>query len=92
MAAGVLLLNRLVQNWPFIQSLPNLIPLSRYSFFTYRKPPEHPGQRSSRSSVALAPTGWTAFDAVRYEIEMAEDVTMVLQERAYTSPIWYTPE
>jgi hypothetical protein len=35
---------------------------------------------------------WTAFDAVRYAIEMPEDVTMVLQERAYTSPIWYTPE
>jgi hypothetical protein len=35
---------------------------------------------------------WTAFDAVRYAIEMPEEVTMVLQERAYTSPIWYTPE
>jgi hypothetical protein len=35
---------------------------------------------------------WTAFDAVRYNIEMPEEVTMVLQERAYTSPIWYTPE
>jgi hypothetical protein len=35
---------------------------------------------------------WTAFDAVRYGIEMPEEVTMVLQERAYTSPIWYTPE
>jgi hypothetical protein len=34
---------------------------------------------------------WTAFDALRYGIEMPEEVTMVLQERAYTSPIWYTP-
>jgi len=35
---------------------------------------------------------WTAFDALRYKIEMPEEVTMVLQERAYTSPIWYTPD
>jgi hypothetical protein len=35
---------------------------------------------------------WTAFDAVRYGIEMPKEVTMVLQERAYTSPIWYTPK
>jgi hypothetical protein len=35
---------------------------------------------------------WTAFDVVRYNIEMPDEVTMVLQERAYTSPIWYTPE
>ena len=34
---------------------------------------------------------WTAFDEVRFGIEMAPEVTRVLQERAYTSPIWYTP-
>jgi len=34
---------------------------------------------------------WTAFDKVRFGIEMDPEVTMVLQERAYTSPIWYTP-
>ena len=35
---------------------------------------------------------WTAFDEVRFRIKMAPEVTRVLQERAYTSPIWYTPE
>jgi hypothetical protein len=34
---------------------------------------------------------WTAFDELRFGIKMAPEVTRVLQERAYTSPIWYTP-
>ncbi len=34
---------------------------------------------------------WTAYDAKRFGIEMPEEVTMTVTERAYTSPIWYTP-
>jgi len=34
---------------------------------------------------------WTAYDAKRYGIKMDSNVRMVAQERAYTSPIWYTP-
>ncbi len=34
---------------------------------------------------------WTAFDELRYGIEMSAEVARILQERAYSSPIWYTP-
>ncbi|WP_170336624.1 DUF3604 domain-containing protein [Ruegeria arenilitoris] len=34
---------------------------------------------------------WTAYDAVKFGTEMPEGTLMTTQERAYTSPIWYTP-
>jgi hypothetical protein len=34
---------------------------------------------------------WTAYDAVKFNVEMGPDVPMITQDRAYTSPIWYTP-
>ena len=34
---------------------------------------------------------WTAYEAKRYGVKMSPEVEMVGQERAYTSPIWYTP-
>ena len=34
---------------------------------------------------------WTAYEARRFGIEMPDEVPMITTERAYTSPIWYTP-
>ncbi len=34
---------------------------------------------------------WTAYEAKRFGTEMSAEVPMTTQERAYTSPIWYSP-
>ena len=34
---------------------------------------------------------WTAYDAKFFQVHMPKEVPMKQQERAYTSPIWYTP-
>jgi len=34
---------------------------------------------------------WRFHAAVRFNVKMSPEVPMPLQERAYTSPIWYQP-
>ena len=35
---------------------------------------------------------WTTYDAVRFGIPLPESVPPVVQDRAYTSAVWYSPE
>ena len=34
---------------------------------------------------------WTAYDAMRYGAKMPKEAPMTTQQRAYSSPIWYSP-
>ena len=34
---------------------------------------------------------WVVYDAPRFGIDLPEGAEIIGQERAYTSPIWYTP-
>ena len=52
--------------------------------------PEHPASYYLRVLEIPTPR-WTAFEAEYFGITMDSDVPMITQERAYTSPIWYTP-
>lgn len=42
--------------------------------------------------VQIPSPRWTAYDQKRYGIKMDAKVPMTVTERAYTSPIWYSPE
>ena len=52
-----------------------------------------PGQRAFYyARVIEIPTPrWTAYEALRFGVEMPAEAQMTTQERAYTSPIWYSP-
>jgi hypothetical protein len=52
--------------------------------------PNHRAVYYARVLEIPTPT-WQAYDAARYGVDMPEEVPLVHQERAYTSPIWYTP-
>jgi hypothetical protein len=34
---------------------------------------------------------WTAYDRVKFQLDLPPEIPLRTQERAYTSPIWYTP-
>ena len=52
-----------------------------------------PGQRAFYyvRVIEIPKPRWTAYDAKFFGIDMPDDVAMTVQDRAYTSPIWYTP-
>ena len=59
----------------------------------WKDPDFDPAQRAFYYGRVLEiPTPrWTAYDAKYFGVKMPAEVPMQMQERAYTSPIWYTP-
>jgi hypothetical protein len=61
---------------------------------SWKDPQFDPKQRAFYyARVIEIPTPrWTAYDAKRYGTKPLPGTQMIVTERAYTSPIWYTPE
>jgi hypothetical protein len=59
----------------------------------WKDPNFDPSQRAFYYARVLEiPTPrWTAYDAKHFGINLDRKVPMTAQQRAYTSPIWYTP-
>ena len=60
----------------------------------YWKDPDFDAQQKAFYYVRVIeiPTPrWTTYDAKFFGVERPKDVPASLQDRAYTSPIWYTP-
>ena len=34
---------------------------------------------------------WPAYEAARYDLDVPDEIPMITLERAYPSPLWYTP-
>jgi hypothetical protein len=52
--------------------------------------PEHKAFYYARV-IEIPTPRWVLYDKLRFGIDVPEDATLVHQERAYTSPIWYSP-
>jgi hypothetical protein len=59
----------------------------------WRDPDFDPDQRAFYyvRVIEIPTPRWTAYDAKRFGITMPDEVPMTVTDRAYTSPIWYTP-
>ena len=52
--------------------------------------PEHKAFYYARV-IEIPTPRWVVYDKVRYGSEIPEGAKLIHQERAYTSPIWFTP-
>ncbi len=41
--------------------------------------------------IEISTHPWTAYDEKFFEVQMPEGTKVIVQDRGYTSPIWYTP-
>ena len=59
----------------------------------WKDPDFNPEQRAFYyARVMEIPTPrWTAYDAARFGIKLPPEVPLTVRERAWASPIWYTP-
>jgi hypothetical protein len=59
----------------------------------WKDPDFDPAQRAFYYGriIEIPTPRWTAYDAKYYGVKMPPEAPMITQERAYTSPIWYTP-
>jgi hypothetical protein len=59
----------------------------------WRDPDFDPAERAFYYVRALEiPTPrWTTYDAVRFGVPLPQEVPPVVQDRAYSSPVWYSP-
>ncbi|WP_224489222.1 DUF3604 domain-containing protein [Robertkochia flava] len=60
----------------------------------WKDPDFDPGQRAFYyiRVIEIPRPRWTAYDTKFYGVKMPSETKMTVQDRAYTSPIWYTPE
>ena len=59
----------------------------------WKDPDFDPAQRAFYYGriIEIPTPRWTAYDAKYFGIQLPPEVPMTITERAYTSPIWYTP-
>jgi Protein of unknown function (DUF3604) len=72
--------------WTNTIGAPELIAVWRDPEFDSSQPAFYYGR-----VIEIPTPRWTAYDAKRFGVKPLPGTAMTLQERAYTSPIWYTP-